>query len=868
MTKTVNTKRALLAAVLALVVSISMLIGTTFAWFTDSVTSGRNTIQSGNLDVELYYSVLDENGNWTQYAKVDKDTKVFNYDLWEPGYTAVAKFKISNEGSLALKYQLAANVYSEIIGKTKDGADIKLSDYIKYGVTENVDVLKDRATAAAAATTSFGTFNIKVSSLEKGQSAEVGMVIAMPTTVGNVANHDGKNIPSIEFGIALVATQHAFESDSFDHLYDEGINNIDGVLYEKDGNKVVLTEVTEGFTGDTLYVAEGCTEIGENAFAGNSEIDTIVLPSTVTTVADYAFSQTSASNIVLNEGLKTIGNRAFQKNKSLKSITLPSTLESIDQYAFQGTALEEITIPASVTAIDQGALAYNPSLKSITILGNPVIGDGSDTNTPGLNYVARACPNLETVYILGNPTYATTGMIFTNAESGKADNITVYVTSDAAKQALLDATSDDSYKDVIVMDQVTTSDEFKAAIGNSTAGDTIYLAAGEYEARFTNNTSYNLDGVRVLGADGVKLSITSSEVHYGRIQADGVIFENIIFNGTVGATGKATYNNCTFEGRLECASNGNRETYVNYSDINLFHTSVDMSAGNAYIKNSTITKAEYSGASTMTFENCTIGELISWNTPTVLTNCEVEKLDASHMTTNAIVINGIVNTKIQGVEVALTEAAYASVKYHDRTGYTDKVQYVSVYSKDDLVSVNKLIENGVMLHNQTNDIYCVIEFKDDIDFGGDTFRSYIRKNFNIIGNGYTLSNITFLKANDGKAGLIPYAGNNTVSDLTLKNVKAEGHQAGAFAGNATNVKLENCKLEGTVDIKCTENAEDPYYGVGAIFGVNATETSTVKVDTSAATINVDWNGLAPYSGFDKYSNNLVGVIYGGTVNFQ
>ena len=50
MTKTRNTKRALLASALALLVCVSMLIGSTFAWFTDSVTSGRNTIQSGNLD--------------------------------------------------------------------------------------------------------------------------------------------------------------------------------------------------------------------------------------------------------------------------------------------------------------------------------------------------------------------------------------------------------------------------------------------------------------------------------------------------------------------------------------------------------------------------------------------------------------------------------------------------------------------------------------------------------------------------------------------------------------------------------------------------------------------------------------------------
>jgi len=218
--KTNNTKRAFMSSVLALVLCIAMLIGTTFAWFTDSVTSGRNVIQSGNLDVELYYSVLDDNGAWTQYAKVDSTTDVFGYEYWEPGYTAVAKFKIVNEGNLALKYQLTADVYDEVLGKTKDNADIKLSDYLRYGVTETLAALEDRAVAAAVATTAFGSFNLKAATLGKGDSAEVGMVITMPTTVGNEANHNGTDIPSISFGINLVATQLNSEADSFGSDYD------------------------------------------------------------------------------------------------------------------------------------------------------------------------------------------------------------------------------------------------------------------------------------------------------------------------------------------------------------------------------------------------------------------------------------------------------------------------------------------------------------------------------------------------------------------------------------------------------------------------------------------------------------------------
>ena len=104
MTNVKTTKRALISSVVALLVCFSMLIGTTYAWFTDSVTSAGNVIKTGNLDVEMYWAdgtqavPSDENG-WT-----DASTgAIFDYDNWEPGYIQVRHIKIANEGSLALK---------------------------------------------------------------------------------------------------------------------------------------------------------------------------------------------------------------------------------------------------------------------------------------------------------------------------------------------------------------------------------------------------------------------------------------------------------------------------------------------------------------------------------------------------------------------------------------------------------------------------------------------------------------------------------------------------------------------------------------------------------------------------------------------
>ena len=86
MTKQRSTKKTLLTSVLSLVLCMAMLIGTTFAWFTDSVTSGNNKVVAGNLKVDL--QVLEEdNVTWTSIK--EEPQPIFNYEYWEPGYTEV-----------------------------------------------------------------------------------------------------------------------------------------------------------------------------------------------------------------------------------------------------------------------------------------------------------------------------------------------------------------------------------------------------------------------------------------------------------------------------------------------------------------------------------------------------------------------------------------------------------------------------------------------------------------------------------------------------------------------------------------------------------------------------------------------------------
>ena len=120
-----TTKRALFSSVVALVLCFAMLLGTTYAWFTDSVASGSIVITAGNLDIKVEYTL-----NGKDWKALDGADDLFQMDKWEPGHTEVVVLKIENKGTLALKYAAHMNIVNETIGKNKDGGDIVLSDIL------------------------------------------------------------------------------------------------------------------------------------------------------------------------------------------------------------------------------------------------------------------------------------------------------------------------------------------------------------------------------------------------------------------------------------------------------------------------------------------------------------------------------------------------------------------------------------------------------------------------------------------------------------------------------------------------------------------------------------------------------------------
>ena len=229
-----TTKKALVASLLSLLLCFSMLIGTTFAWFTDSVTSANNIIKSGTLDIGLSYS--NDNSEWDEVT--EQTEPIFNYQYWEPGYTDVKYIKISNNGTLAFKYQL--NIVPNF---TPAAGDVNLADVIDVYMFD-ANATLDRDTIAAA--TPVGTLSdliaeddgaahgVLLPAADKGSTnvnpnepAETPrgeitycVVLKMQETAGN--EYQGLTIGGNEgFALQLLATQYTWENDSFDHLYDD-----------------------------------------------------------------------------------------------------------------------------------------------------------------------------------------------------------------------------------------------------------------------------------------------------------------------------------------------------------------------------------------------------------------------------------------------------------------------------------------------------------------------------------------------------------------------------------------------------------------------------------------------------------------------
>ena len=269
MTKSKLTKKALLCSILTILLSTTMLIGTTFAWFTDTASTSVNKIQAGTLDVLL--EMQDKDDNWVKaegktlsfvQASSDQDgNTVTSYVdgtdiLWEPGCTyELQPIRITNDGNLALKYKISI---SGIKG------DAKLNEAIEWTINGN-------------------EINLTEEHLSAGKSSDALTIKGhMKEDAGN--EYQGLSIDGI--AITVTATQYTEEYDSKDNQYDEDAPvveatpaTIQDILDNVEGYTIV--KLTAGEYG-TLYFrqsekselydskATGTTGTGSNHVNGSN----------------------------------------------------------------------------------------------------------------------------------------------------------------------------------------------------------------------------------------------------------------------------------------------------------------------------------------------------------------------------------------------------------------------------------------------------------------------------------------------------------------------------------------------------------------------------------------------------------------------
>ena len=286
MNNTKTTKRALLSSVMAMLLCITMLIGTTFAWFTDTASTAVNKIQAGTLDIQL----LDEEGNSLEgqtLGWVAADGRTQDEILWEPGCTyKLQPIVIKNNGNLALKYKI---VITGIQG------DAKLNEAIEWTITNT------------SATTALDADH----PLAAGASDTLTISGHMKESAGN--EYQGKSIDGI--GITVIATQDTVEYDSNNNTYDKNaeypvmVSNVAGfenALTQGNSNIVLTNDVTVtngvqmSVTNDTAINFNGNTLTGavESGSISSSDGPTNLVLSDPNNSGEYSID----GNIVVHEG--------------------------------------------------------------------------------------------------------------------------------------------------------------------------------------------------------------------------------------------------------------------------------------------------------------------------------------------------------------------------------------------------------------------------------------------------------------------------------------------------------------------------------------------------------------------------------------
>ena len=317
--KSNSTKRALISSVLAFTLCVAMLIGTTFAWFTDSASTAVNKIQAGNLGLALD---MKEGNNWvTAEGKTLDFKKAVGAEneeiLWEPGCTyELPELRVTNNGNLALKYKVritgikGSEKLNEVIDWTIDGATLGEEYHLRAGESQNITI--------------------------KGHMQE---------TAGN--EYQNEFIDGVS--ITVIAVQDTVESDSYGTTYDAQADGGDAFDWYQDIS--ATKDVVEG-TDTVIKDRETNPTVTATVPANSTNATKLTL---IKTAAD------KPADITVKDGAKTItadiklvdqdGNTVNAADGKFFTLTMQLDKNMVvKNFYHYGTELKKVTRAAAVSS--------------------------------------------------------------------------------------------------------------------------------------------------------------------------------------------------------------------------------------------------------------------------------------------------------------------------------------------------------------------------------------------------------------------------------------------------------------------------------------------------------------------------------------
>ncbi len=453
MKKTNTTRKALFTSVVSLMLCLTMLMGTTFAWFTDTASVQVSKITAGTLDVELWAAHIT-NGTVGEMSNIgDSDEKLWNDDKWEPGYTSYKVIKIVNAGNLAFEYALdvttseeqpvqsfylhdVIDVYFKIVDTVP--TTIAVDEYKTYGEPVSLaNVLKGdndgvvHGVLLPEGKTADGT------GYEKVEEAYAIIALHMQESAGN----DYQNLIE-NFDITLWAKQYTEEFDSETDQYDKNAqyetkDNTDrpnnkqeetpatydvDVTVTLDGKTYFTYKYTDLKVGDTknISTAEDFTA-PENASTDDSLTFTVPEGGMSTYTVAYNTNAPTTFDITVNytvDGVASVATNTIEDVKAGDIVAVPAL--TFDYSEYYKADIAQYTVVDGVTEI---TVNYTKAAKEDLVITSANIigtnGNGSNSNQ----------------YILTD--LATGVEITSNANMGGGDGLTIKTTQQYANTNIL-----------------------------------------------------------------------------------------------------------------------------------------------------------------------------------------------------------------------------------------------------------------------------------------------------------------------------------------------------------------------------------------------------------------------------------------------